>query len=175
MVARMWVRVNLSSLPAELYPQIPSAIADSFRIITANGRFVKRFFGFSECFCNFSVAVPENSGENSTIGSFKPQKRRQKLSFCRRRFNRIKVTLARSGALNAYRYESGVTGSGSLGTVSTLFLVSRSTKGQISTIVEIRKFSSGNTFCCSGSKNLAPSVVFRASMRAGMSSRGRSS
>ena len=37
----MWVRVNLSSLPAELYPHIASAIADSFCIITMRLGFVK--------------------------------------------------------------------------------------------------------------------------------------
>ena len=35
------MRVNLSSLPAELYPHIASAIADSFCIIAGAGLFVK--------------------------------------------------------------------------------------------------------------------------------------
>ena len=48
-----------TGLPAELYPHTAPAIADSFRIITANWRFVKRFFKLSGVlrFSNFRVFV----------------------------------------------------------------------------------------------------------------------
>ena len=62
----MWVRVNLSSLPAELYPHIQFAVLDSFSIIAHISDLSSGFFRFFEIFLYVFFFAKNTPGRDLT-------------------------------------------------------------------------------------------------------------